>query len=265
MEKKGNEMKKILLSALTCVAMFLPMKTMAIFEVIDFEYINETCSSLDTYQNDYSLCVNNGFSYTTVEVEYFTEDNESVILTVRQAKLGYGSVLLDSHIKKVKINCDYCEDGNLVEVLQRISVGLSKAIVVESLKVKEEGSSSFIPNLVKDIFVGVTSATLTNVGEKLLEDSLDGTQSKSAYIMIYNTDGMPIGSGYILDGVLFQSISLLLSSSGDYRWTGTLTAQELADIVSNDAWGPLINSQVCTIVYTGTADQMEAQLVCFFN
>ena len=255
-------MKKTLICLLLLIINITPFHSTA----SDFERILSICSSLNNYQSNYSMCINNGFAYPELEVEYFTSANEKVLLKVRQAKLS--SNLFDSHIEHATIYCTSCDNGGSASAMLRVAEGLTSVVVNNSeVKVRNATSkSNGVIETARQVFAGIATNVGSKIGQDLLEDKQDSSRSNNTYIVVTDKNDNPKGSGYIKNGSVVLTIELHpTDKEGEYGWTGGLNRQEYYDATSNNAWGRFTASGKCEIRYTGTNQNMVAQVVCWYN
>lgn len=233
---------------------------------LNLEYLNETCSSLNNYRNNYAMCVNAGFTYPELEVEYNTAKGERVKLSVQQARAG--RELFDSNIKSAKIYCGSCMPSDMLLAMGRVVDGLSTAVNSGHIRARNvSAGGSWKREIAEDIFSGVAANTVMDIGKSLLEDSQDSENTGKAYILVLNSDGKPRASGYIENGKLTTSIVLQPNGNGQYEWVGRISRREYYDATSKNAWGGFTSGSArsCRITVTGSSERMVARFSCWDN
>ncbi|WP_042152930.1 MULTISPECIES: hypothetical protein [unclassified Pseudoalteromonas] len=223
-----------------------------------FDEIIQTCSSLNTFNNMYTTCLNNGFSYPRIDVQYSSSNNGVVEFSIKQAKMG-GSVV-DHHVTSaIRVKST---EISISPAIQNAIDGLTSAANSGEIKTKPKGATGFVSSLVRDIFVGASGSLTADWSKNVLSNKASASNADSPLIIITDEASRPLGSGYINDGKLMTNVRLTTDKNGNHSWTGTTSFGEGVKIVNN--WGGFKGGgTTCKVTYTGTEDEMVTNVICY--
>lgn len=236
----------------------------------DFEYMLETCGSLEKYESEYMMCSDNGYSYSTIEVRYYTRIGEEVILEVKQAKSA--RQIWDSHIVKSKLKTA-CGECSISSKIREATQGLADAANNETFYTRQVSSESanrfsvaangWNKELAKDILTGLGINMTYDGAKNLLQDRVDDTNSGATVMIKCDSEGKPVGSGYYANGTIQVDVELV-GDSNQRIWTGTVDTKQGYNLVGS--WGGYSSGgMTCKTSFSGTNEKMTLTISCTNN